>query len=98
MKIDYNSGGVFNIKQVKWSLDGQMFLDYYILIESIKNPMHFDVLSHLHERSALLHDLQIRNKVVIDRNKIKHLLTGVGRIVQYFNPMDDSKIDLNDEK
>ena len=37
MKIDYTKGGYFTIKQVKWDVDGQMFLDYQILIESIKD-------------------------------------------------------------
>ena len=37
MKVSYRNGGFFNIKRVKWDRAGQMFLDYSILIESVKD-------------------------------------------------------------
>jgi hypothetical protein len=39
MKINYMNGGFFSIKYVKWGEHGQMFLDYDILIASIKQPI-----------------------------------------------------------
>lgn len=39
MKIDYNRGGYFALKNVKWDAEGQMFLDYQILIENIEDEI-----------------------------------------------------------
>lgn len=44
MKVCYKSGGFFNIRRVKWDKDGQMFLDYSILIASIEDPEQFKFL------------------------------------------------------
>lgn len=39
MRVNFNTGGLFNIRRVKWERDSEMFLDYQILIESIDDPV-----------------------------------------------------------
>ena len=41
MKINFNNGGFFQIKRVKWSENGELYMDYQILIESISDEMNF---------------------------------------------------------
>ena len=49
-RINYKNGGFFNIKRVKWDKEGQMFLDYQILIASIEDPKQYELLKSLHEQ------------------------------------------------
>ena len=39
MRVNFNTGGLFNIRRVKWERDIEMYLDYQILIESIEDPV-----------------------------------------------------------
>ena len=48
MKIDYDLGGFFRVRRVRWSDEGKMFLDYEILIESVDNKLQLKVLHDLH--------------------------------------------------
>jgi len=51
MKVNFNTGGYFNITQVKWYSYPNYYLDIQILIESINDPENYKKLKELHERS-----------------------------------------------
>ena len=50
MRISYKFGGFFQIKRVKWDTDGQMFLDYSILVDSVTDAKQYEILQQLHEQ------------------------------------------------
>ncbi len=51
MRISFENGGYFTIKRVKWDTNGQMFMDYFILIESVTDPIQFELLKNLDLKS-----------------------------------------------
>lgn len=74
-----------------------MFLDYHILIESIDDPIQYKLLKDLHDLSQGDSNQTTRVKNFVDREKIKNLLCGVGRIIQYYNLAPASSLlDFND--
>lgn len=84
MKIDYNTGGVYCIKHVMWDAGGQMYLDITILIPEVACLEDLALLRQLHQRSL---DPDFASHQVVMLKDIRHLLNGVGRIIQYFNPL-----------
>lgn len=82
MRISYKTGGFFRIKRVKWDKDGQMFLDYSILIDSIDDKEKYDVLREIHESQAKEQKDNVAvTKKWIERKNISQNLNGMGRIV-----------------
>ena len=58
-----------------------MYLDFHVLIDSSLKPEEYDVLLKLHEEGLD----EKYNKFTLLKD-IKHLLNGIGRIIQFFNP------------
>ena len=97
MKIDFELGGFFTIKNLKWYPDGQMFTDVYILIDKLKSIEHYNQLMQMHNKSQEIEkiDPPARQSHYFKLAEVKHLLNGVGRVVQFFNPYPDYLIDFN---
>ena len=83
MTVSYKLGGFFEIRRVKWAECGLMFMDYDILIESVLDKAAFDKLHALHQASK---DPEMGSFIL--REEIMDVLTGVGRILQYFVPTE----------
>jgi len=98
MRINYKSGGFFTIKRVKWDKEGQMFLDYQILIESVADPEQFEILTKLHEKQIEEKEMETVTEWT-ERALISKHLSGVGRVIQYFNSRTEhEKLNFNDPK
>jgi len=98
MRINYKSGGFFTIKRVKWDKEGQMFLDYQILIESVADPEQFEILTKLHKKQIEEKDMETVTEWT-ERALISKHLSGVGRVIQYFNSRTEhEKLNFNDPK
>lgn len=82
MRISYKFGGFFQIRRVKWDMEGQMFLDYAILIDSISDPEQYRFLRDLHlqqQREAENPDIPVKSW--IERKKISAHLCGLARVL-----------------
>lgn len=44
MNVSYKDGGVFEIKRVRYDDQCNMYLDYYILIESVQDREQYEFL------------------------------------------------------
>ena len=97
LKIDFELGGFFTIKNLKWYPDGQMFTDVYILIDKLDSVEHYNQLLKMHVKSKEMENIDpsTPNSFYFKLDEVKHLLNGVGRVVQYFNPYPDHMIDFN---
>ena len=84
-RVSYKCGGIFTLRFIKVALRyvENIYLDYDIMIHDIPDQEDYQKLLKIQEMSMQNLDEGDENVTVTNLDDIKHILTGVGRVVQY---------------
>ena len=77
-QVCYPRGGIFELRYIKndvQSNNGTIYFDYDIMIEDVESEADYAKLRQIEAKSEKL--------VASDLAEIKHMLKGIGRLVQY---------------
>ena len=79
-KISYDTGGFFNIRNVRWSENGEMFCDYQFLIDTVEDPSKLELLRKYNQTQQNVNKDETDSNYIL-REDIMESLNGVGRII-----------------